>query len=201
MAASYNFRSAFNGFNREDVVHYIEYINSKHTTQVNQLRSDLSASQQENAALKTQPQQNPELEAQITELQAKIAQLEEEVLNAQIAKSDLETQLAAVIQQRDAAITEQAQVQRRNEEELEAYRRAERMERQAKERTEAMYQKANGVLADATAKVDDASAQLSGIADQVAAQLAVLQQAVTGSKAALKDAAATLYTIRLSADE
>ena len=201
MAASYNFRSAFNGFNREDVVHYIEYINSKHTTQVNQLRSDLSASQQENAALKAQPQQNPELEAQITELQAKIAQLEEEVLNAQIAKSDLETQLAAVIQQRDAAITEQSQVQRRNEEELEAYRRAERMERQAKERTEAMYQKANGVLADATAKVDDASAQLSGIADQVAAQLAVLQQAVTGSKAALKDAAATLYTIRLSADE
>ena len=200
MAASYNFRSAFNGFNREDVVHYIEYINSKHTTQVNQLRSDLSASQQENAALKAQPQQNPELEAQITELQAKIAQLEEEVLNAQIAKSDLETQLAAVIQQRDAAITEQAQVQRRNEEELEAYRRAERMERQAKERTEAMYQKANGVLADATAKVDDASAQLSGIADQVAAQLAVLQQAVTGSKAALKDAAATLYPLRLSAD-
>ena len=201
MAASYNFRSAFNGFNREDVVHYIEYINSKHTTQVNQLRSDLSASQQENAALKAQPQQNPELEAQITELQAKIAQLEEEVLNAQIAKSDLETQLAAVIQQRDAAITEQAQVQRRNEEELEAYRRAERMERQAKERTEAMYQKATGILADATAKVDDASAQLSGIADQVAAQLAVLQQAVTGSKAALKEAAATLYTIRLSADE
>ena len=201
MAASYNFRPAFNGFNREDVVHYIEYINSKHTAQVNQLRSDLSAAQQENAALKAQPQHDPELEAQIAELQAKIAQLEEDALSAQMAKSDLEAQLADMTKQRDAALDDRAQVQRRNEEELEAYRRAERIERQAKERTEAMYQKANGVLADATAKVDDASAQLSGIADQVAAQLAVLQQAVTGSKSALKDAATTLYTIRLTADE
>lgn len=196
MAASYNFRPAFNGFNREDVVHYIEYINSKHTAQVNQLRSDLAAAQQENAALKSQPQKNPELEAQVSELQAKIAQLEEDVLTTQIAKSDLETQLADMTAQRDAALTERVNVQRRNEQELEAYRRAERMERQAKERTEAMYQKANGVLADATAKVDDAAGQINGIADQVAAQLAVLQEAVTGSKAALKDAAAALYAIR-----
>lgn len=201
MAASYNFRPAFNGFNREDVVHYIEYINSKHTAQVNQLRSDLSAAQQENATLKNQPQRNPELEAQLAELQEKLAQMEEDLLAAQLAKSDAETQLADMTRQRDAALNEQAQVQRRNEEELEAYRRAERMERQAKERTEVMYQKANGVLADATAKVDEASGQINGIADQVAAQLAVLQQAVTGSKAALKDAAATLYTIRLSNEE
>lgn len=201
MAASYNFRSAFNGFNREDVVHYIEYINSKHTAQINQLRSDLSAAQQENATLKKQPQRNPELEAQLAELQEKLAQMEEDLLAAQLAKSDAETQLADMTRQRDAALNEQAQVQRRNEEELEAYRRAERMERQAKERTEVMYQKANGVLADATAKVDEASGQINGIADQVAAQLAVLQQAVTGSKAALKDAAATLYTIRLSNEE
>ena len=201
MPAAYNFRTAFNGFNREDVVHYIEYINTKHNTQLNQLRSDLAAAQQENTQLKAQPQQNPELEAQVAALTAKVAQLEEEALAAQIAKSDLETQLANVTAQRDAALNDQALVQRRNEEELEAYRRAERMERQAKERTEFMYQKANGVLADATSKVDNASAQIAGIADQVAAQLAVLQQAVTGSKVALKDAATTLYTIRLNSEE
>ena len=40
MSASYNFRTAFNGFNREDVVHYLEYLNSKHTAQVNQLTSE-----------------------------------------------------------------------------------------------------------------------------------------------------------------
>ena len=35
------FRSAFNGFNREDVVRYLEYINAQHTAEVNQLRSEL----------------------------------------------------------------------------------------------------------------------------------------------------------------
>ena len=41
MSAPQNFRSAFNGFNREDVVRYLEYINTKHTTQVNQLNSEI----------------------------------------------------------------------------------------------------------------------------------------------------------------
>ena len=201
MSASYNFRTAFNGFNREDVVHYIEYINSKHNTQLNQLRSDLASAQKENAELKAQPQHDPALEAQVAALNEKLAQMDEELLAAQIAKSDLEGQLADMTAQRDAALNDQTLVQRRNEEELEAYRRAERVERQAKERTEAMYQKANSVLSDATSKVDNASAQIAGIADQVAAQLAVLQQAVTGSKTALKDAATTLYTIRITGEE
>ena len=43
MAASQNFRSAFNGFNREDVVHYLEYLNTKHTNQVNQLTAENDA--------------------------------------------------------------------------------------------------------------------------------------------------------------
>ena len=192
MPTTYTFRTAFNGFNREDVVHYIEYINSRHNGQLNQLRSDLAAAQQENATLKAKPQQDPQLEALVAELQAKLVTLEEELLAAQTAKSDLEAQLAETLKE---------QALRRNEEELAAYRRAERMERQAKERTEALYQKANGVLADATARVDEASAQISGIADHVAAQLTVLQQAVSGSKSALKDAATNLYTICLSADE
>ncbi len=42
MAETHRFRSAFRGFNREDVVHYIEYINSKHTAQVNQLNSEIA---------------------------------------------------------------------------------------------------------------------------------------------------------------
>ena len=201
MTASYNFRTAFNGFNREDVVHYIEYINSKHNTQVNQLKADLDALRQKNAQLRATPERDPELELHAAELTDKLAAVEEELEVTRQSYAELEAELAKVKAERDAALSEQVAIKRRNEEELEAYRRAERMERQAKERTEAMYQKANGVLADATSKVDDASAQLAGIADQVAAQLAVLQQAVTGSKAALKDAATTLYAIRLTNEE
>lgn len=194
MAASYNFRSAFNGFNREDVVHYIEYINSKHTAQVNQLKSDLTAAQKENTALRARPQADPQLEEKIAELEARCAAAEE-------ARSQLQAALAEVTAQRDTALQGQPQPKQHNEEELEAYRRAERMERQAKERADAMYQKANGVIADATAKVDEATDEIAGIADQVIAQLAVLQEAVNGSKKALSEAAATLYAIRPESEE
>ena len=34
-----NFRSAFRGFNRQDVVNYIEYINNTHNAQVEQLNN------------------------------------------------------------------------------------------------------------------------------------------------------------------
>ena len=34
------FRSAFNGFNREDVVNHIAYMTNKHETQTSQLRSE-----------------------------------------------------------------------------------------------------------------------------------------------------------------
>ena len=196
MAASYNFRTAFNGFNREDVVHYIEYINSKHTALVNQLRSDLAAAQQEAATLRATPPKNPELEEQIAQLNARIAQLEDEVLVAQIAKSDAEAGLEAMTKQRDAALAAQSAVKRHSEEELEAYRRAERMERQAKERADAMYTRANGIVADATAKVDEASQQLNGIADQMTEQLSALQGAIVDSKRALQEATASLYNIR-----
>lgn len=198
MAASYNFRTAFNGFNREDVVHYIEYINSKHTALVNQLRSDLAAVQQEIAALRAQPAKDTDLEEQIAQLTARIAELEDEALTAQIAKSDAEAGLAAMTKQRDEALAGQSAVKRHSEEdELEAYRRAERMERQAKERADAMCVRANGILADATAKVDEAAQQINGIADQVAQQLSVLQNAIVDSKGALQEASSSLYNIHL----
>ena len=40
MASAQNFRSAFNGFNREDVVRYLEYLNTKHQNQINQLTAE-----------------------------------------------------------------------------------------------------------------------------------------------------------------
>ena len=163
--ASYNFRSALGGFNRQDVVNYIEFSNSKHQTAMNQLRTDLANAQEEVEKLR----RAPDLQAKCDQQEATIA-----ALQAQIQE------LTAQLEQQTA---------RRNDEELEIYRRAERMERQAKERSELIYQTANGVLADATAKVDDATAQISGIADQVASQLEALRTAVTGSKQALKDAA------------
>lgn len=195
MAATYNFRSAFNGFHREDVVHYIEYINSKNITQLNQLKADLSAAQKENEALRGDTRKEAALQEQVDALTAQLEQVKRELEDALRQKQELEQQVAEVIQQRDMAMSIQVENQRRSDDELEAYRRAERMERQATERAQAMYQRANGIIADATVKVDDAASQISGIADQVVAQLSILQQAVAGSKQALRSASASLYAI------
>ena len=45
MAATQRFRSAFNGFNRDDVVNYIEYLNNRYTAQLDQLKNQLQETQ------------------------------------------------------------------------------------------------------------------------------------------------------------
>ena len=189
-----NFRSAFNGFNREDVVHYIEFLNSKHNAELTQLNSELDY-------LRTRQPEMPEPQiiqdeetvaqqaARIRELFDRCKALEEELETAKTERAQLAAQLESTQKQQNS-------YQSRMEEELEAYRRAERTERFARERAESLYRQANGALADATVKVDDAAKEVSQMADQVIAQLSELQNAVAGSKQALRDAAATMYTIR-----
>ena len=217
MSAPQNFRSAFNGFNREDVVRFIEYLNAKHTAELNQLNSELEllrsrlAGQETVDALRVQLEEalaaGEKLTAENAALAAICEETEEKLRDAMSAQAapvsdpalelrcaELERQLRDAVAARDAAIARAAQVS--HEQELEAYRRAERTERVARERAEQIYRKANGALADATVKVDDAFAQIGDLSDKVSAQLAQLQEAVRGSKQALSDASATLYTIR-----
>lgn len=203
MATAQNFRTAFNGFNREDVVHYIEYLNSKHSAQINQLNSELEylrekTSQQLLDAVPETPDVDPVMEqqaARIRELFDQCKAQEQEIAELQAEKEALTAQLEAAAQQ-PAAVS----VSRTNEE-LEAYRRAERTERIARERADQVYHQVNGTLADATVKVDNAASLIGELTDRVMTQLAQLQSAVTGSKDALKEAAATMYTIRPEVEE
>ena len=210
MEAKQNFRSAFNGFNREDVVRYIEFLNSKHAAEITQLRSEiqfLSTKEEEPAVVET-VQEDPaplteriaQQEAQISEVSGRCGALEEEVsaLKAEkeqlvAEKAELEEQLAALRQENEAH-------KARIADELEAYRRAERMERLANERAEQLCQQVNGVLADTTVKVENASNLVSDLSDRVMGQLMELQTAVTGTKQILRDATATLDTIRPTAE-
>lgn len=188
MAAPQNFRSAFNGFNKEDVVHYLEYINSKHSTEINQLTC-------ENEELRAQlgRQSNEQL---VEELRAQCAALEQQLAQAQEKCAQLEAQLeqkeeVVVVEKPQAVVTSPTV-----SDELEAYRRAERIEREARERAELVYFQANGVLTEATAKVDGISADITEMADQVMSQLTQLQVSVSKSKQALQDAASIMSTIR-----
>ena len=190
MANQMNFRTALNGFNREDVVHYIQFLNSKHAADLNQLNAELlylRSKQAEQPAPKTDDIVEQQA-ARIRELFDRCAALEQEL---EAAKAE-NMQLAAQVHQDS--------VRCKQEDELEAYRRAERTERYARERADNLYRQANGALADATVKVDEAAHQFSQMTDNVVAQLSDLQNAIAGSKQALRDAAATLYTISPNSD-
>ena len=168
-----NFRSAFRGFNRQDVVNYIEYINNTHNAQVEQLNNQLQAA----LARPTDEEMKAKLEA----AEARIAELEE-----------------TLAQQDRAVLSDGASC---TEQELEAYRRAERVERVAKERAEQIYAQANGVLAEATLKAESASAHIGAIADQVSNQLKEYQDSVLETKATFQEAVATLYAIKPQTEE
>ena len=189
MAAQQNFRSAFNGFNREDVVRYLEFINAKHVSQVNQLTT-------ENEELRTQLAACPGEDqlALLEQLQQRCAELEERLGESEAQKTHLEEALAQLQQQLEAQ--SEAAPAADPSAELEAYRRAERAEREARERAELVYYQANGVLTEATAKVDGISAEITDMADQVMAQLTQLQVAVSSSKQALQDASSIMNIIR-----
>lgn len=172
MAAIHNFRSALGGFNRSDVVQYIEYMNNKHNAHVEQLNTQLQNALAELAKAKN-PAPDPELVARAEAAEARCAELE-----AALAKA----------QEEGAAICKA--------DELETYRRAERTERLARDRAAQIYAQANAVLADATVRVDSAAAQIGSAADQFAAQLQSYQETVLSSKALLEDAVATMNAIR-----
>ena len=173
MAAFQNFRSAVGGFNREDVVRYIEYINNKHSSQINQLNTEMQALQEELSQLRGQT----DLSAQLEEANARIAQLEQErdVLAAQV---------------------EQMVNRPQTDSELEAYRRAERAERIAADRVAQLYNQANGALADATAKADETAVQVGDLTDALMVQLSQLQTVLSSGSNAMRDSAAALFAIR-----
>ena len=147
MAGIQHFRSALGGFNREDVVRYIEYINHQHNSQIQQLNTQLQTAQEALARAKAAPQTDGELQAKLDAALARCTELESQLTN--------QGQSAPVL----------------NGDELEAYRRAEKAERLARERAAQIYAQANAVLADATVKVEAASDGMNAMADQIAAQL------------------------------
>ena len=184
--AQQTFRSALNGFHREDVVRYIEFLKAQHAAEITQLNSELAflrskAEQEVPAPTETACGDNSELieqqAARIRELFDRCKEQEQEI---EKLKADLEQ------------VASKPSV----EEELETYRRAERIERMARERAEQMYNQANAVLADAAVKADETAALIAQMSDNVMGQLNELQAAVAGSSQSLRDTAAALYSIR-----
>ena len=216
MSEPLNFRSAFNGFNREDVVHYIQYLKSIHENQIRQLKADLALMQKESflpepddskdeeiAQMQEQFEQQEAvltaLNAEKDELLTKCSQLEtvlnvlsteNKLLSAKVAQ--LETQIMAVTAERDAAANAKPVMSSYVEDELAAYRRAERVERLAIERANDIYRKLRAALQDTAAQTDQAATNLDSISNQVSAQLGALRNSLIDSKSYLEQSLGTM---------
>ena len=86
MAGILNFRSALGGFNREDVVRYIEYMNNQHKSEIEQLNTQLQTAQEALA----KGGSNSELATKLEAAEARCAQLEAQLGQAP-ANDELET--------------------------------------------------------------------------------------------------------------
>ena len=208
MAEQQNFRTAFNGFNRDDVVQYIEELNARHAAEVNQLNTDLQYLQEKLDILEStcpgsdMPTMRTEMPVDselVEELEAKLAEAEEaaETAKAQLAEQKAENLRLQVLL--DAALARQNEAN--NTVELDTYRRAERVERDARNRAREVSDKANAALFDATNRVDETAIQISELTDAAMQQLKQLQLAISGSKQVLRDTAASLYAIRPEDEE
>lgn len=170
MVGMQNFRSAFHGFNREDVVSYIEYMNNQHNTQVAQLNTQLQNANEALTKALSQPK-NTELEEKAQALEARCTELEEQLQAARDRCKELESAPQPA--------------QEKTGDELEAYRRAERAERSAKERAAQIHDQANAALADATVRTEKAVDALKALITQVADQLQLTEKELQGAVSAL----------------
>ena len=202
------FRSAFNGFHREDVVNHIAYMTNKHETLVNQLRAENESLRAELEALQAKVKDGaaeqdriPELEQTIADRDAELAAVREELEAANQLLNEQAEQMGALREEleeaREAAAKPAAIEKSANHwDELRAYRRAETAERQAKERVNDLYDSANAALRSAGSTLGTANAAFEELAEKFRADLVALMETVDTGKNALTAAAETLDGLR-----
>ena len=201
------FRSAFNGFHREDVVNHIAYMNTKHESQVKELRTENDALRTELDELRSRLDEDSaaqdraaDLQKELQEQEAQLTAVREELELANQLLNEQAEQMAALREEleeaREAAAKTPIEKSANHWDELRAYRRAETAERQAKERVNDLYDCANTALRGAGSTLADTNAAFEALAEKFRADLVELMNAIETGKNALCAAADTLDTLR-----
>lgn len=202
------FRSAFNGFHREDVVNHIAYMTTKHETLVNQLRSEAETLRTELADLRAQMDEDaaeqsriPELEQTIADRDAELASVREELDAANQLLNEQAEQMAALreeLEEAKEAAAKPAAIEKSAShwDELRAYRRAETVERQARDRVNELYNSATAALRGAGDTLGGANASFEELAEKFRADLVALMETIETGRTALGNAADTLDGLR-----
>ena len=210
MSTPQKFRTALNGFNREDVASYLEYLTGKYTAQINQLTSEADFLRAKLDNLQSAGTDDGALAQECMQLRAELEDRRSQYADLQTAYDALKEQFDA-LQAQKATMAQELDDARKAPvlpaaptvapacsaaEELEIYRRAERTERMARERADLIYRQTNGILNEASVRVNEMADQVIPIADQILMQLSQLQATVGSTKQSLQDAVVIINTLR-----
>ena len=193
MADFSKFRTAVSGFNRTDVVNYIESASMEHQKALRKLTDERDKLAAENAQLQTQL---TGLQARLIQVQADNDALTEQVNTLAQEGSDLAEQLkAAEAARAEAAAQPQpapeaapAQEPSLTEKELTAYRRAEQTERNAAVRARRIYTQLSNLCEDARSRYLDSGEEIAALAADLSTGLARLQDAFAEVQVIFDDA-------------
>lgn len=185
------FRTALNGFNRSDVTEYIESSALNHQKELRQLNDEVARLNGENAALteKLRAAQlalasarleaetlRHEAEENLAAQEAAAAEAaEKERLAAEAAERERLAAVEAAEEQTDEADTVEAEPSL-TEKELEAYRRAEAMERNAQLRAEKLGGKIDALCESARARCAESGGELAALRQDLGAMIDRLQE-------------------------
>ena len=199
MADFSKFRTAVSGFNRTDVVNYIESASMEHQKALRKLTDERDKLAAENAQLQTQLTQvqadNDALTEQVNTLAQEGSDLAEQLKAAEAARAEAAAQPqpapeAGPIEEEPAAETPEAPAQEPSftEKELTAYRRAEQTERNAAVRARRIYTQLSNLCEDARSRYLDSGEEIAALAADLSTGLARLQDAFAEVQVIFDDA-------------
>ena len=175
------FRSALNGFNRTDVVNYVESISIDHQKQLRQLQSELTGLQTEKQTLTEETaaltQQSADLTARLEAAESALAAEKDARLEAEAALAALQAS-AAPDEEPDETPEAPAETQIAPEEELAAYRRAAQTERTAAARARRLREQVLSLCDGARTRYQDTGEEISALSEDLASGITRLQDAL-----------------------
>ena len=208
MADFSKFRTAVSGFNRTDVVNYIESASIEHQKALRKLTDERDRLAGENAGLQTQLEA---LQAQLQQAKEEAASRSEELRQAKEENESLSEQLntlaqegaelAEQLKQAESAPQPEAEaepdVQPKEpaqdapsvtEQELAAYRRAEQAERNAAVRARRIYAQLSNLCEDARGRYLDSGEEIAALTADLSTGLSRLQDALADVQVIFDDA-------------
>lgn len=190
MAASMNFRNALNGFNRTDVVQFIQNQTTEHEKEMRILREENARLQEALDAARTEAEEAKSALASMISVSA-------DAKDDTVFEDDTASEDDAPVAELDAPIPPAATVvapapSDYNELELAAYRRAEMTERMARERAAASANRMKSVFAQADEKLSLTSQDMITMIDTFRSDFEKMQQLLVTARGIVNESSAGL---------